>query len=85
MTEEKFIENLAALLKNTLTVEELGELKTLLAEVEIDACEVCGCSAPWEWEGWTRNKDFSGNPTGMVRLTHVCDDHRMVLIGNANT
>ena len=47
MTEEKFIEKLAVLLKKTLTVEELEELKTLLTqELEIDACEVCGCSAP---------------------------------------
>jgi len=84
MVEEKFIEKLAASLKKTLTVEELEELKTLLTqELEIDACEVCGCSAPWEWEGWMQNRDFSGNPTGTVKLVHVCDEHRMVLIGNA--
>lgn len=82
--DERFIENLAVALKKNLTAEELEELREyLLSDVEVPQCEVPGCTAPWEWEGWSRNQDFSGNATGMVRLTHVCDKHRMVLIGNA--
>ena len=46
------IETLAAQIFGSCSAEELEELKTLLTqELEIDACEVCGCSAPWEWGG----------------------------------
>ena len=54
------IEILAAQIFGSCSAEELEELKTLLTqELEIDACEVCGCSAPWEWEGWMQNRNFS--------------------------
>ena len=59
-----------------LALSDFGVLTT-----PIQRCEVQGCKAAAEWEGWWRARDpLTGEPTGLIQRRAVCDEHRWLLI-----
>ena len=45
-----------------------------------ELCEVEGCAAPAEWEGWWRVRDGFGIPGGLLQRRRVCGEHRSLLL-----
>lgn len=84
---EKLLQEIATALANE--VERLTAELALCHESAIDhtddetyrRCEVEGCTANADYEGWYRVVDFSGNPTGLTQLREVCAEHAPMLIG----
>ncbi len=44
-------------------------------------CQVQGCTNEAKYEGYSENRDFSGNTTGSMILIKVCSNHKAALIG----
>ena len=48
------------------------------------SCEAQGCQQLAIYEGWYRQKDFTGHATGLIRLANVCREHTAWLICGEN-
>ena len=50
-----------------------------LQELPANRCVIRGCVKAAEWEGWHRNRDGFGLPTGSIYVAQVCEEHKPFL------